>query len=204
MAGPPGCGSRPLPHRPQLSGPTDRREPRSVGWRRGRRWESGVCPGPAGRGPAAAGGVGLVASAPGVGGGSPVPGRGRGRGRRPSLPLRRGKLTLGSRLGSLTQIRHDKGRVGDLCGGTSLGGATEGEVAESADPRVCAVKPRPAGFPFTPLDALRRLRVKWVRRGVGALAILGGARPTSPCRRAAGRETSRRVLGHLSLGAAFV
>lgn len=75
-----------------------------------------------------------------------------------------GKVTLGSRLGSLTQIRHDKGRVGDSCGGTSLGGAKEGEVAESADPRVCALESRPTGCRFTQPGVLSRLRVKWVRR----------------------------------------
>lgn len=60
---------------------------------------------PAGLGSASAGVVGLFA--PGAGGGSLVPRLGRGRAAPPSSSGG-GKLTLGSRLGSLTQIRHDK------------------------------------------------------------------------------------------------
>lgn len=54
---------------------------------------------------------------------------------RPPAPV--GKFTLGGRLGSLTQIRHDKGSAGDWCGGTRLGGAKEGVAADGADPRIC-------------------------------------------------------------------
>lgn len=63
---------------------------------------------PTGLGSASAGGVGLAGLlAPGAGGGSPIPRLGRGRAAPPSSSGE-GKLTLSSRLGSLTQIRHDK------------------------------------------------------------------------------------------------
>ena len=58
-----------------------------------------------------------------------------------------------------------------LSGGTSLGGAKEG-VVDGADRRVCTLKSQSAGFCFTHLDGLRPLRVKWVRRVIGALVIL--------------------------------
>lgn len=64
----------------------------------------GCVRGPADRGSASAGGAGVCS--PGTGGRLPL--LGSGGGARLLPPALVGELTLGSRLGSLTQIRHDK------------------------------------------------------------------------------------------------
>lgn len=118
---------------------------------------------PAGRGSASVGSA--VVSAPGAGGPSAPLGSGGGALLLP--PALVGELILGSRLGSLTQIRHDKEGESGLVRRHKLGRSQEG--VNSADGRICALKSRSAGLRFAQLDVLRRLRVKWVRRAFSAI-----------------------------------
>lgn len=134
--------ARPLPHRLQLSGPRRLKEHPRRPVAAGRRRDSGVCPRPAARGSASAGGR---PRRPCPRGGRAAPHSPRRRGLAsppraprptpPRAPVR--ELTLGCRLGSLTQIRHDK--EGD--------GGTRAEAPAWAEPRRGGLRPaRTEGF----------------------------------------------------------
>lgn len=126
-----------------------------------------------------------------------------------SLLLWWGELILGSRLGSLTQIRHDKEGESGTCAEAQAWAESGG--VNSADGRICASKSRSAGLRFTQLYVLRWLRVKWVRRALCNIE----ARPwnTSYSMRnrlhfplvteGLRRETFVLVLGNFSLEAAL-
>lgn len=103
----------------------------------------------AGRGSVAA--VRAVVSVPGAGSPPTPPGSprlGRGRAAPPSCSGG-GELILGSRLGSLTQIRHDKEGESGTCAEAQAWAESGG--VNSADGRICASKSRSAGLRFTQL-----------------------------------------------------
>lgn len=85
--------------------------------------------------------------------------RRRERASPPRIPPARapvGELTLGSRLGSLTQIRHDKeGDAGARAEAPAWAEPRRG-VAAGADGRVCPLKSQTARCRFTHLEVFRR------------------------------------------------
>lgn len=156
--------ARPLPHRLQLSGPRRLKEHPRRPVAAGRRRDSGVCPRPAARGSASAGGRHRrPCPRGGRAGGSPFPAQAGARLSSPRPPppphptpgpVR--ELTLGCRLGSLTQIRHDKeGDAGTRAEAPAWAEPRRG-VAAGADGRVCPLKSQAARCRFTHLEVFRR------------------------------------------------
>lgn len=144
-----------------------------VRWRRRRGWESGVCP-PPGRSWFRFCGRRWRLCPRGGRAAPPPPSPARAGARCSSLLLWWGELTLGGRLGSLTQIRHDKEGESGTWAEPRRGGCGErGRKDLHFKVKVCQCS-------FTSLDVLRRLRVKWVRlvfsavqrRGLGVLVTV--------------------------------